>query len=313
MRVKVEEIQVGSILQKDIMGQTKNPIIPANTILNAKHIHILKAFLIKEVYIFPKMGNDELSKEIEIDVYEELSEGLNATSFTKEYIHAVEKYKREFQSWQSGLGVNMAIIRRILIPLIEKCEEKEDWIQKIHLYSKKEDYLSHHAIAVALTAHFISKGLGYDRGQSMQVAIAGCLADCGMAKISPSILTKMGPLIESNWNEIRKHPTYSYQMVKTLSLLKPEAKLAIFQHHERMNGSGYPLGEKGNRVHQYSQIIAIADVYHAMTVERPYKKMQSPYKTLQIMRRDLFGQFDISILKILVDALSVDNQPLLTE
>ena len=143
-----------------------------------------------------------------------------------------------------------------------------------------------------MIASFIANGLGYEKGQCLQVAFAGCLADCGMAKMPTSTLKELGSLTESGWKEIKHILFSSYNMVKDI-LLRPEAKLAIYQHHERLDGNGYPIGEKGNRVHPQSQIIAIADVYHAMTTERLYKRAKSPFKALQVMEEELFGQFDI--------------------
>ncbi|MCM3112754.1 HD-GYP domain-containing protein [Lederbergia lenta] len=315
MRVRIEEIQADCILEKDVMGKTKNPIIAANTVLDKKHIHILRAFLIKEVDIQVKMANGDFFKKTETKMDKKVFDfntdnPSQELSFTEQYRQAVEQYKKEFQSWQSGLGVNMSNMRKLLIPLIEECEKNKDWIKSIHLYSNKDEYLYHHAIGIAMISHFLAKGLGYDKGQSLQAAIAGCLADCGMARVALSTLNKLGALNENDWIEIKKHPTYSYQMVKMLTLLKPEVKLAIYQHHERLDGSGYPRGEKGIRIHQLSQIVAIADVYHAMTTERPFKNKRSPFKILQIMEEDLFGQFDIAILKVLatgVASLSVGS------
>ncbi|MFK4998992.1 HD-GYP domain-containing protein [Bacillus sp. N9] len=150
----------------------------------------------------------------------------------------------------------------------------------------------------------MARELGYDKGQSLQVALAGCLADCGMAKVSPSILTKNAVLNEAEWKEIRNHPIYSYQMTKNISVLKPETKLAILQHHERLNGSGYPFGETGLRIHPHSKIVTIADIYHEMTTQRTYKETISPFKTLQVMEEDLFGQLDIKMYKTLSKAVA---------
>ncbi|MBW8350315.1 HD-GYP domain-containing protein [Bacillus sp. IITD106] len=305
MRVKVDALTAGCILQKDVMGRTNNPIIPAETILDENHLELLKLFLIKEVEIENKLANGELFRGSGIeDSGSSPKEIFSSGTFQDYYRKAVEQYKKEFLSWQSGIGINISNIRSLLIPLFEKAQENKDWIRQIHRYSKKEEYFYHHPIAVALIASFVAKGLGFDNGQCLQIALAGCLADCGMAKINESMFMNERSLNEQDWNEMKKHPIYSYQMIKNISLLKTETKLAILQHHERLNGSGYPLGEAGNRVHMHSQIVAIADIYHAMTAERPYKSMQPPFKALQVMEEDQFGKLDISILKILISAIA---------
>nr|WP_233711585.1 HD-GYP domain-containing protein [Lederbergia citrisecunda] len=288
------------------MGRTNNPIIPADTVLTENHLEVLKTFLIKEVDIENKLENGELFRGLgtEDSVSSSQVNTLSTHSFLEYYGQAVEQYKKEFLSWQSGLGINISNIRGFLLPLYEKAQENKDWIRKIHRYSKKEEYFYHHPIAVALIASFIAKGLGYDNGQCLQIALAGCLADCGMAKINESTFMNTRTLNEQEWNEIKKHPIHSYQMVKNISLLKSETKIAILQHHERIDGSGYPMREMGKRVQTQSQIIAIADIYHAMTAERPYKNMQSPFKSLQVMEEDQFGKLHISILKVLISAIA---------
>jgi len=85
--------------------------------------------------------------------------------------------------------------------------------------------------------------------------------------------------------------------------LKKEMKKAIYQHHERLDGSGYPKGEKGNIITLYAQIIALADVYHAMTSERLYRSKQSPFKTMDVILEDDFGKFDIVAVKALQELI----------
>ena len=81
-------------------------------------------------------------------------------------------------------------------------------------YSNPKDYLYHHCVATGLIASVIAQKLGYDRGTTIQVAIGGLLADCGMAKVHPRIRDKKTPLTEQEYDEIYKHPTYSHNMVK---------------------------------------------------------------------------------------------------
>ncbi|MCR2822642.1 HD-GYP domain-containing protein [Lederbergia panacisoli] len=304
MKVKVEELIEGCILHKDVMGKTNNPIIPADTVLTKRHLLVLKSFLIKEVEIENKLKNGELFRGVGESESSSQMKSPQTLSFLDYYSRAVDQYKKEFLSWQSGMGINIANIRTFLIPLFDKAQENKNWIRKIHRFSNKEEYFYHHPIAVAMIASFIAKGLGYDNGQCLQIALAGCLADCGMAKINESTFMNTRSLNEKDWNEIKKHPIHSYQMVKDISLLKPETKIAILQHHERLDGSGYPIGEIGSRVQMHSQILAIADIFHAMTADRPYKSMKSPFKALQEMEEDQFGKLHISILKVLISAIA---------
>jgi HD-GYP domain-containing protein (c-di-GMP phosphodiesterase class II) len=311
VKVHRDEVQTGCILEKDIMGMTANPIIPKNTILNDEHIKILRAFNIIEVTIEKTKADGhnyrpkQISPPTNAAVKEQVStESLNGANFDKGfisiYLKSVEEFKKEFTNWQSGTPINIAKMREITLPLIKTVEQNKFLVYSLNQYSTKKEYLYHHPVAVSILSAMIGKKLGFKSGQVNQLALAGVLADCGMAKVSTIILNKEKPLSENEFQEIKLHTANGYKMVKDSPLLKPEAKLAIFQHHERFDGTGYPTSEKSDRIHLYSQIIGIADVFHAMTSERIYRSRQPIFKVLDMISRDLFGKFDIKVVNALM-------------
>ncbi|RIW31565.1 HD-GYP domain-containing protein [Bacillus salacetis] len=304
MRIKALEAEEGCILEKDIMGMTSMPIIPKNTVLQEIHMKVLHAFQIGEVSVkrtkvdgTPFYPNQVV--EMEEDRIEQPEQQRD--DFLKLYLTKVQQFKAEFTNWQAGMPVSISRIRNIILPLLALLEEDTVNITSLHRYTSKADYMYHHPLAVGLLSGLIAKKIGFDRGQKIQVALAGILADCGMAKIPASILTKQTALSETEFKEIKMHPVYSYKMVKDISLLKTETKLAIFQHHERLDDSGYPTGEKKERIHQFSQIIAVADVYHAMTSERVYRGRQLPFQVLEQIKEDHFGKYDIKVVQALME------------
>ena len=157
----------------------------------------------------------------------------------------------------------------------------------------------HHSIAVGILASAISGQMGFPKGQTLQLGLAGVLADCGMAKIDSSITEKAAFLTKGEFNEVKKHTIYSYQMVQDTPLLRNEMKLAIFQHHERLDGSGYPRGDKMGQISVFSQILAVSDVFHAMTSERIYRSKESPFKVIEMIKEEEFGKFDIKVVQAL--------------
>lgn len=304
LHINLSEIQEGCILSADVFSRTNRPIIPKNTVITNLHISVLRAFNIEEVEI-EKTLLSGLSFNLD-DMEDEVSEentGLSHLGLTDLFLKSVYQYKREFESWQAGLSVDIGKIRGLLLPLLDKMENSPDEVFNLYRYSTKETYMFQHSIAVGLICGFIGKRMNLDKGDWVQIALAGCLADCGMAKISPSILNKITPLTSKEYHEIKNHPVYSYKMVRNIPVLRSDVKAAILEHHERLDGSGYPLGEKEKRIPPVAKIIALADIYHAMTSERPYRSKQSPYKVLEMILEDSFGQFDINVLKILRSAI----------
>ncbi len=321
MKVRIDEIQDGDILLKDVMGLTAAPIMPKNTKLTREHIEVLSDFLIKEIEISNGMIDD---KETESKDHsnqnsketQPIRPAFVKSQFNDLYTKAVDESKKEFKKWEAGFQVDIAKLRGIILPLIQYMDENPAHLKNLHKYSKKEEYVYHHMVSVSLLSYGIAKKLGEDNAFRMQAAFAGLLADAGMAKIDQNIIKKIGPLNEIEFKEIKQHATNSYKMIKDLSLLKPEAKLAIFQHHERLDGSGYPVGEKRERIHILSQIIAVADVYHALTVEHVYKKSVPPFNSLEWIRYEGFGKFNhvvVEALQSIIGNLSIGTKVRLSD
>ncbi|MBS4175183.1 HD-GYP domain-containing protein [Bacillus sp. FJAT-49736] len=310
MKIRVGNLKEGCILEDDVMGMTGSPIIPKNTIIDKSYIKVLKAFNIDEVSIENKMadgsflkveGNEQnIPKEVKVD------NKLETSSFEKQYNNAVQRYKSDFKNWQSGAMINIASVRDYLYPLLESIEDGSKQLLSIHNYSNKDEYIYHHSIAVGLLSSLIAKKMNYSKGQYLQAALAGCLANVGMSKVSPNIIKKEGSLVLGEMNEVQEHVGQSLKMIQNISLLKPETKLAIFQHHERLDGSGYPMKLKGDKIYPLSRIVSVADVFHALISDRPYHKKVSAFQAIEILNSDCFGQFDISVINILLNMISTN-------
>ncbi len=300
--VPISELRLGKVISEDIFANTQYPIIFKDTIFSHEHLQVLSAFNISRVPVYTdgmKDGQLNDDKGIEVAIPAEA-----IPTFRRVYNNSVEQFKRAFKNWEAGAKVDIAKARTIILPLLEMVLEDRTIIFDLNEYSNPKDYLYHHCVGTALISSVIAQKLGYDRGLTIQVAIGGLLADCGMAKIHPRIRDKKTTLTEQEFDEIYKHPIYSYNMVKDLTILKDTMKEAIFQHHERLNGSGYPKGEKIANISIFAQIIAVADVFHAMTCERVYRSKQSSFKVIEMVNESEFGKFDIKVVQALIDLVA---------
>ncbi|WP_449538442.1 HD-GYP domain-containing protein [Ferdinandcohnia sp. Marseille-Q9671] len=295
------QLQEGCILSSDIFSLTNKPIIPKKTVLANQHLQVLQQFLVQEVQVESFLINGEpftpaeQIKEVEI-VKDE-------SSLVEDYLISVKEYKQLFQSWQAGTLIDVGKVRQVIIPLFKRVLQQPNELFSLYRYSNREDYIYHHSVSVGLLSGYLGKKLQFSLADCNQLAIAGLLSDCGMSKIDPKILVKSSSLTLQEYNEVKRHPLYSYRMLEKISLLKNSVKLAVFQHHERIDGSGYVLGTSGERLHPFGKIVAVADVYLAMTSERPYSNRQSPFKVLEEMKRESFGKLDIKIVEALINGV----------
>lgn len=297
----VNQLQEGYRLLEDVVVNQDQVIIRKNSRLTSELIRVLQAYLIKDVKV---EKTDILSGQDPGTSENYFSDERKQLSFIPRYLETIEKYKKMYLSWGRGSAIQISKVRELLLPLLEHANENEHQIFMLHHFSTKEEYMYQHPVAVSLIANLIGRQIGLSKGECIQLSIAGFFIDCGTCKINPSIILKKGALLPDEYEEIKKHPVYSYQMIKNISTLNHESKLAVLQHHERLDGSGYPFKINQIKIHPFSQILAVADVYHAMTSERLYRKKQSPFKVLEEMMQDSFGKFDIQYIDTLVRSIS---------
>lgn len=303
----LEELKLGTIIAEDILVNTRSPIIRKDSKVTRELIQVLRAFNITKVpVVLENVFNrsEEDIKKLNENNLESLhteEKPLVTINFVQLYQEAVGSFYKEFNGWEVGMKVDVGKLRNIIMPLVEKAMIERQVFSLLNMYSTMDKYIAHHSIAVGIISGAIAKKLNYPSGQITQMATAGLMADIGMAKVDIKIRDKRSSLTESDFSEIKKHTIYSFQMIKDSPLLKPEMKLAIFQHHERLDGSGYPKSDKLDDVSVYSQIIAVADVYHAMTSERVYRSKSSSFKVLEMIREEEFGKYNIEVVNKLIE------------
>ncbi len=123
------------------------------------------------------------------------------------------------------------------------------------------------------------------------------LHDIGKGLIDQKILNKKGPLDKNEWDIMKKHPEYGANLLRERGLASEQALIIVEGHHERLDGSGYPRGLRGSDIHQYARIAAIADVFDAMTTERPHRPAMSSFAALEIMRNEMIDGLDRDIFR----------------
>lgn len=311
MWVKTSQLIPNCVLRSHALGKTERPIIPKNTILSEEHISVLKSFLIEHVKVSPQLVNGKPFNPQQIDAPETSREKQKSVptvneqqSFIDHYQTVIECYKRIFARWQSGFAINMPELRQLLLPLYERIDEIGTEIYSIHQYASKEDYFYHHSVSVGLLSAYLAQRMNYPFGDQLQIGLAGFLSDSGMSKLEPGIFLQDRKLTGSEEQEMKKHPTYSYRLVENIPTMKQSAKLAILQHHERLDRSGYPLGLKKEKIHTYARIIAVCDIYHAMTCERAYQRSQSPFKVVEELQTQRFTQLDPFVVQTFIEGLA---------
>ena len=159
------------------------------------------------------------------------------------------------------------------------------------------DYTQKHSLRVGRMVKLVAQELGLDLKTANLVTRTAYYHDVGKIKISKEILFKPEKLTDEEYELIKKHPKDSADILRSLGM-DAEAEIAE-QHHEKLNGTGYPNGLKGDEFNGLAQILAIVDVYDAMTTERPYRKKFEPKNTLIYMYYRAGKEYELFILQAL--------------
>ena len=175
----------------------------------------------------------------------------------------------------------------------------EGWSHAMDLRDKETEGHTQRVTAISVR---LAGAMGLGEAELLNIRRGALLHDMGKMGIPDSILLKPGPLTDEEWVIMRKHPMYAYEMLSPIGYLRPALDIA-YCHHEKWDGSGYPRGLKGDEIPLAARIFAIADVWDALTSDRPYRSAWSPEKTSQHIQEQSGSHFDPQVTAIFVKML----------
>jgi HD-GYP domain-containing protein (c-di-GMP phosphodiesterase class II) len=171
--------------------------------------------------------------------------------------------------------------------------------QQLLRITSHDYYTFSHSVTVGILSIALAKVLFKDAyGHNINELGAGFfLHDVGKIQIDQAILNKPSRLTEEEIQQVQRHPNLGFNILNKAGQLSEEAKVIVLQHHERHDGSGYPKHLRGDTIHIYAQICALADIYDALTSDRPYRKALSPFNALKLMEQETVGHFRPDLFK----------------
>lgn len=224
-----------------------------------------------------------------------------------ELSHKVHEASLQFEDIFEEIRANGKIpiheIEAYILPTIVQAAE----IPHIfHLFKKMQmmnEYTYRHNISVGVIATYIGKWLGLSKKELSKLTLAATLHDIGKTLIPESILNKPGKLTKLEYEEMKRHTTYGYKLIKQIHGLPKSIALVALQHHEREDGLGYPMGLKGDNTHYFSKIVAIADIFDAMSSKRVYHEATPFFEVISQMKDSVFGKLNPTILLLFLNKL----------
>ena len=221
-------------------------------------------------------------------------------------VQAVENVSETFCQAEVYGHFDMQLLEKCADLLVSDIVAKKKNLVQLTDIRLHDSYTFSHSVNVAVLSAMLGNLCGYSKSKLQIITLGGLLHDIGKLSVPASVLTKPGALTADEFKLIRQHPNAGRKILKNLKV--PFASmLAIIaaQHHEHVDGSGYPHHVRGKSIHPYSRITAIADVYDALTSVRPYKKAYKPSVVYQMMMHYSPGHFDMDRLRLFFENVAI--------
>lgn len=211
--------------------------------------------------------------------------------FSNAYQKRVEELKNSFETLKRGESVPTESLYSVVDSLVSVVEYKSVLFQYTLYLNGLDEFNYTHSINVSIFCNVLAKWLNLSDAQIKEVTIAGLLHDIGKANVDKSIIDKETDLNENEMLIYRNHPRYSYEMLSDLDASE-EVKDAVLMHHERIDGTGYPLGLNNDQINDYAKIVAICDEFDYLIS----KKKINPFEVIKDFRKQYISHLDTKYL-----------------
>ena len=255
--------------------------------LDTEYLKALKNHTVKWVYI-EDANTDDI--EVEDVIYEEtrvLANAVMAEILTSNPPALTKS--------------NLLEIHKVARMIVSDVKEYKPRVT-IELWNLKtlKDYLYLHSVNVAVISVMIGWRLNFNNQELEDLALGVLLHDLGKVTVSESIHNKPGKLTEQEYDEMKQHTKRGFGFLRDRGAFNPTVWSVAHQHHEMFDGTGYPMGRKGKEIHQFSRVAAIADIFDALTSDRPYKEGWAFHKVLGHLNNGMKKKFDPRALSTFV-------------
>lgn len=298
-------LESGMKVDQSIIDGTGRILIARGALLDDYLIIALRRLGISGVYI--REGKEEIDHSLEMaedektaPVVLEKIEKLKVPDRTKvtlsESVRArvADGVSYLYRNTESKDFVNTT--NSIADDLMQAINENDAIAVDITALKVSDEYTFKHSVDVATMAMIIAKKTGMPRQEIYDIGVTGLLHDIGKSKIPNELLNKPGKLTDEEFAIMKLHPIYGYRILEHNQALTDTIKLGVLQHHEKINGKGYPMGVDGDQISRFAKIITVVDIYDALVTERPYKLGFSPRDAVEMIMA-MTAELDLDALK----------------
>lgn len=288
----VEELKAEMVVAKPIYNEDGLCLVNVNFVLTDRIIERIKTLDYDRIWI-----KDEFD-----DVSDYLSDELK--------LKAVRTIKSVFTGYASNKKAScdpkkIDALKDVVENVVEEIIGNRHCVIQLSNLRNFNNSMYEHAVDVARVAVLIGANMDFNKKQLFALCEAAMLHDIGKTQLSPHLLTKTEEFTQTELEELTKHPALGYRIMKDTDKFTVAAYIAVLQHHERYDGTGFPEGMKGDKINVFSRIIKIADVYSNMRSGTSNTKAYPQSEIIEYFYADGSRQFDPNILQIFLSKVPI--------
>ena len=325
-KITVDQLVVGMHLKEFCGSWMEHPFWRSGFVItDPKDIVSIRASAIREVWIDCSKGLDvpvgesavsEAESDLQVDaemMAADVQERDLAPVSVKEELERASKICQQskqavmsmFEEARMGNTVDSGVAQALVQEITDSVTRNPGALISLARLKSVDDYTYMHSVAVCAMMVALAKQLGLSEEEIRSAGIAGLMHDLGKALTPTEVLNKPGKLTEAEFNIMKKHPEEGYRMLQGGFSVDPMVMDVCLHHHEKVDGSGYPKGLKGDEISLYAKMGAVCDVYDAITSNRPYKSGWDPAESLRKMADWSTGHFDGKVFQAFVKSMGI--------
>lgn len=294
--ISISKCKPGMMLGKNIYNEDGRVLLSAHVELTSVFIQRLKKHGITYLYVMDPRTDD-------IIVPDMISDDTRRKALTQ--IRTTFKSLMENNNRRRAVGSLDKEIRGVLSLIIDDLSSHKEAMLMLMNLNITDHYLFQHSMNVCIYSCMLGMHKGYSRNDLMTLGLGALLHDIGKTQVPAHILQKAGRLTDEEFDIIRQHAELGFNLLRNETNIPLVTAHCALQHHERIDGSGYPRGIKGEEIHDFAQWIGLVDSYDAMTTHRTYRQTLLPHQAMEVIFTGAGTLYDVDKIKAFRDKVAI--------
>jgi putative nucleotidyltransferase with HDIG domain len=303
LKILVSQALPGMIVAIDVYTKNNHLVIAKDTTLTDKIITRLEFYSITNltIYDIASINSEELL--VNNTYYDKIKKSESFRRFHMAYKSTVDVLKNSLDPViMEQKEIDTDQLLSDVSKILYSCDSNIDLFNMLHCMRQYDDITYVHCLNVALISNIIGKWLHFTPEDLEVITLCGLLHDIGKLLIPSQIITKPSRLTDEEFSTIKTHTIRGYNLLKTKNI-DPRIKHAALMHHERCDGSGYPYGFYSEQIDSFAKLVAIADVYDAMTCARVYRGPLCPFEVVSVFEAEGYSKYDTKYILTFLEGI----------